>query len=90
LCVVDGLFLGQKDRLSAGCFKNLPAPTVRFDFNYCHRDGQRSWVFDIFCQKMSGNVSFQFKKRSQLFIRVHNEALTVAAMCVSNPDGSPG
>jgi hypothetical protein len=24
-----------------------------------------------------------------LFIRVHNEALTVVAMCVSNPDRSP-
>jgi hypothetical protein len=31
----------------------------------------------------------EFQKRSQLFIRVHNEALSVAAMCVNNPDCSP-
>jgi len=29
------------------------------------------------------------KKRSQLFIRSHNETLSIAAMCVRNPDGSP-
>jgi hypothetical protein len=28
----------------------------------------------------------QFKKRSQLFIRSHNETLSVIAMCVRNPD----
>jgi hypothetical protein len=33
--------------------------------------------------------SFKFNKRRQLFIRPHNEALTVAAMRVSNPDRSP-
>jgi hypothetical protein len=27
----------------------------------------------------------QFQKRGQLFIGVHNEALTVVAVCVSNP-----
>jgi hypothetical protein len=32
---------------------------------------------------------FKFKKRSQLFIRSHNEALIVAAMCVGDPDCSP-
>jgi hypothetical protein len=32
---------------------------------------------------------FQFHKRSQLFVGVHNEALTVAAMCVSHEDRSP-
>jgi hypothetical protein len=32
---------------------------------------------------------FQFHKRSQLFIRTHNEALSVIAMRVSNPDRSP-
>ena len=32
---------------------------------------------------------FEFHKRSQLFIRTHNEALTFAAMCVSNKDRSP-
>jgi hypothetical protein len=37
----------------------------------------------------SANRRFQFQKRSQYFIRSHNETLSVAAMCVSNPDRSP-
>jgi hypothetical protein len=32
------------------------------------------------------NRRFEFDKRSQLFIRVHNETLSVAAMRVSNED----
>jgi hypothetical protein len=32
---------------------------------------------------------FQFKKRTQPFIRVHNETLSVIAMCICNPDRSP-
>jgi hypothetical protein len=32
---------------------------------------------------------FQFEKRSQLFLRVHNEPLSIAAVCVCNPDCSP-
>jgi hypothetical protein len=32
---------------------------------------------------------FQFHKRSQLFIRSHNEPLPVVAVRVSNPDRSP-
>jgi hypothetical protein len=35
------------------------------------------------------NCCFQFHKRGQLFIRMRNEALSVVAMCVSNPDRSP-
>ena len=38
---------------------------------------------------MSGNHPREFKKRSLLFVGVHNEALTVAAVCVSNKDRSP-
>jgi hypothetical protein len=34
------------------------------------------------------NRRFEFEKRSQLFIRVHNETLSVAAMRVNNPDCS--
>jgi len=34
------------------------------------------------------NRRFQFKKRRQLFIRVHNETLSVA-VSVHNPDCSP-
>ena len=29
------------------------------------------------------NRRFEFQKRSQLFIRVHNETLSVVAMCVN-------
>jgi len=32
------------------------------------------------------NRGLQFQKRRQLFIRVHNEAIPVVAMCVRNPD----
>jgi hypothetical protein len=35
------------------------------------------------------NHRFGFQKRSQLFIRSHNEPLPVAAMRVSNPDRPP-
>jgi hypothetical protein len=37
----------------------------------------------------SVNRRFQFQKRRQLFIRVHNEKLSVVAVRVSNPDRSP-
>jgi len=37
----------------------------------------------------SANRCYKFHKCSQLFIRVHNEALTVAAMRVTNEDRSP-
>jgi hypothetical protein len=36
----------------------------------------------------SANRRFQFQKRGQLFIRVHNETLSIAAMCVGDPDRS--
>ena len=38
---------------------------------------------------VSANCGFEFRKRSQLFIRTHNETLSVVAMCVCNPDCSP-
>jgi hypothetical protein len=31
----------------------------------------------------------QFQKRGQLFIRMHNEPLSVVAMRIHNPDRSP-
>jgi len=37
----------------------------------------------------SANLQFEFHKRRQLFIRVHNETLSVVAMRVCNPDRSP-
>jgi hypothetical protein len=38
---------------------------------------------------VSSNRRLQFQKRSQLFIRAHNEAPSIAGMRVSNPDRSP-
>jgi hypothetical protein len=35
------------------------------------------------------NRRFKFQKSSQLFLRTHNETLSVVAMRVSNPDRSP-
>ena len=39
--IVDCLTLLGKHGLNAGSLENFPAPTVRSDFNQCHRDGQR-------------------------------------------------
>ena len=38
---------------------------------------------------LSARSNRRFNKRSQLFIRAHNETLSVVAMRVSNPDRSP-
>jgi hypothetical protein len=35
------------------------------------------------------NCRFQFQERRQLFIGMHNEPLSVVAVCVSNRDRSP-
>jgi len=35
------------------------------------------------------NRPFQFQKRSQFFIRTHNETLSVVSVRVNNPDRSP-
>ena len=35
------------------------------------------------------NRPFQFHKRGQQFIRTHNKTLSVVAVRISNPDGSP-
>jgi hypothetical protein len=37
---------------------------------------------------MSGNHPREFKKRSLLIVRLHNETRPVAAMRISNPDCS--
>jgi len=42
-----------------------------------------------YIERAFADLAFHFHKRSQLFIRVHNETLSVAAMRVSNPDCSP-
>jgi hypothetical protein len=46
----------------------------------------------LLCRDNSVRVAsrrFEFHKRGQLFIRVHNETLSFVAMCVRNPDRSP-
>src|SRR5213080_3791504 len=52
----------------------------------CHTGGAIGAVNFI-----NGRVTrrFEFQKHCQLFVRTHNEELTVAAMCVNNPDCSP-
>jgi hypothetical protein len=35
--ITDRLIFLREHRLNARSFKNSPAPTVRFDFDYCHR-----------------------------------------------------
>jgi hypothetical protein len=39
--------------------------------------------------RRKSNRRFKFEKRRQLFIRAHNETLSVVAMRVSNPDRFP-
>jgi hypothetical protein len=38
---------------------------------------------------VSVNRRFRLQKRNQLFVRSHNETLSVIAVRVSNPDRSP-
>jgi hypothetical protein len=35
------------------------------------------------------HLTFKFNKRAELFIRVHNETLSVVSVRISNPDRSP-
>jgi hypothetical protein len=44
-----------------------------------------------YCHRRSAGSSrrFEFDKRSQQFIRVHNETLSIAPVRVYNPDRSP-
>ena len=39
--------------------------------------------FRLSAAEFGANRSFKFQKRSQLFVSLHNEALSIAAMCVS-------
>jgi hypothetical protein len=40
-------------------------------------------------RRQAASCRFKFHKRSQLFIRVHDETLSFAAMRVCNPDRLP-
>jgi hypothetical protein len=47
-------------------------------------------VILLFDLRLSGsNRRFKFDKRGRLFFRSHNQTLSVAALCVHNPDRSP-
>jgi hypothetical protein len=46
------------------------------------------YSLNLFSQNVDTNCPFQFQKRSELVVGVHNEASSVAAMRVSNPDCS--
>jgi hypothetical protein len=45
--------------------------------------------FRLSAAEFAANRRFKVQKRSQLFIRTHNETLSVVAMRVCNPDRSP-
>ena len=42
----------------------------------------------LFNSPKARNRGFEFQKRRQLFLSVHNEPLSVVAMCVCDPDRS--
>jgi hypothetical protein len=50
-------------------------------------------LFHALCNPLGvragSNRRFQFQKRSQFLINVHNETLSVVPMCACNPDRSP-
>ena len=48
----------------------------------------RYWT-DLILWTDGANRRFEFHKRSQPFLRVHNETLSVAAIRVCNPDRYP-
>jgi hypothetical protein len=52
------------------------------------QDPETRSAFDLFSQQMDTNRPFQFQKRSQLFIRVHNETFSVIAVRINDPDCS--
>jgi hypothetical protein len=46
-------------------------------------------VFEFASSNAMTHPTFKFNKRSQPFVGVHNETLSVAAMRENNPDRSP-
>jgi len=68
---------------------NAQCVSNNFDLDHCS-----VWLPELlaspqFLWRSGGaNRRFEFHKSGQLFIRTHNEALTVAAMRVSNEDRS--
>ena len=60
--------------------------TLVVHFCVCAVSLDSAWVRET---GRSPNRRFQFHKRSQLFIRTHNETLAIVAMRVCNKDRSP-
>ena len=60
------------------------------DSDLCVGSESGKMLPDLSMQKAAAsNRRFKFQKRSQFFIRTHDVTLTVAAMCISDPDRSP-
>jgi hypothetical protein len=60
-----------------------------FRVHLLRRRGLISQVAPLQLVRDASNRGFKFQKRGQLFIRVRNETLSVAAVRVGNPDCSP-
>jgi hypothetical protein len=61
-------------------FEEAPMPVhVRMNIIGGNSAVKSGWIDGTFL--VHSNRRFEFQKRRQLFIRAHNEALTVAAMC---------
>jgi hypothetical protein len=74
-CSLVDWLLSQKARVKSSM---MIARTMRAD---------PSFVFAVTCGLP--NRGFEFHKRRQLFIRMHDETLSVVAVRVHNPNGSP-
>jgi hypothetical protein len=60
----------------------------------CQKSGEPACIVESHLRrKMTRTAAptrhFKLHKRSQLFLRVHNETLSIAAMCVCNEECSP-
>jgi hypothetical protein len=79
---------GERDVQLPNQIAEIPKAKIR------GRTGNRVCV--LYCRLSRGkpkedrpNRRFKFHKRRKLFIRTHNETLSVAAISVNNPDRSP-
>ena len=71
----------------------LPDSEIAFKFIFLQTNplpeaGERSHYTDQ-TQRELMYRAFQLQKRSQLIVCMHNETLSVVAMCVNNPYRSP-
>jgi hypothetical protein len=81
--LVDSAIGGSgEEKIGGNCPPPHSNPSIDFEFGKISLTRQAN-------SPPRANRRFEFQKRRQLFIRMHNETLSVAAMCVSNPDRSP-